>query len=59
MRLLLLSEPLRIWRDHVLKTFGPALLLPSGLATTAAPPQALQIVGFLAVDQDFFALHSF
>jgi hypothetical protein len=37
MRSLLLSVPLHIWRDHVLKTFGLALLLASGLAITAAP----------------------
>src|ERR1700687_3128469 len=43
-RSLLLSVPLHIWRDHVLKTFGPALLLASGLAMTAAPVRALQIV---------------
>src|SRR5258708_740606 len=44
MRSLLLSTPLHIWRDHVLKTFGLALLLASGLAITAAPVYALQIV---------------
>src|SRR5260370_22152010 len=40
-----LSVPLHIWRDHMLKTFGPALLLAFGLAITAAPAHALQIVG--------------
>jgi len=40
----LLSVPLHIWSDHVLKTFGPALLLATGLAITAAPVCALQIV---------------
>src|ERR1700736_108168 len=40
----LLFVPLHIWRDHVLKTFGLALLLASGLAITAAPAYALQIV---------------
>ena len=35
---------LHIWRDLVLKTFGPALLLAFGLAITAAPAHALQIV---------------
>jgi hypothetical protein len=43
-RSLLLSVPLHIRRDHVLKIFGPALLLASGLAITAAPVRALQIV---------------
>jgi hypothetical protein len=33
-----------IWRNLVLKTFGLALLLVSGLAITAAPVRALQIV---------------
>jgi hypothetical protein len=41
---LLPSEPPRNWRDHVVKTFGLALLLASGLAITAAPARALQIV---------------
>jgi len=36
--------PLHIWRDLVLKTFGPALLLAFGLAITATPVWALQIV---------------
>ena len=40
----LLSVPLHIWRDHVLKTFGAALLLASGLAITAGPALALQTV---------------
>jgi hypothetical protein len=30
-----------IWRDHVLKIFGAALLLTSGLAITAGPALAL------------------
>ena len=33
-----------IWRDHVLKTLGLALLLASGLAIAGAPVRALQIV---------------
>jgi hypothetical protein len=37
-----LSVPLHIWRNHVLKTFGAALLLTSGLAITAGPACALQ-----------------
>lgn len=41
---LLLFVPLHIWRNHVLKTFGAALLLASGLAITAAPAFALQTV---------------
>src|SRR5882762_5533452 len=41
---LLLSVPLHIWRDHVLKTFGAALLLASGLAITAGPALALQTI---------------
>ena len=41
---LLLFVPLHIWRDHVLKTFGAALLLASGLAIAGAPVRALQIV---------------
>jgi len=41
---LLLCVPLQIWRDHVLKTFGPALLLATGLAITAVPARALQLV---------------
>jgi hypothetical protein len=36
--------PLHIWRDHVLKTFGAALLVASGLAITAGPALALQTV---------------
>jgi hypothetical protein len=36
--------PLHIWRDHVLKTFGAALLLASGLAITAGPSLALQTI---------------
>jgi hypothetical protein len=35
---------LRIWRNHVLKTFGAALLLASGLAVAAGPALALQTV---------------
>jgi hypothetical protein len=35
---------LRIWRNHVLKTFGSALLLASGLAIAAGPALALQTV---------------
>jgi hypothetical protein len=35
---------LRIWRNHVLKTFGAALLLASGLAVGAGPALALQTV---------------
>jgi type 1 fimbria pilin len=36
---------LHIWRDHVLKTFGAALLLASsGLAITVGPALALQAV---------------
>jgi hypothetical protein len=40
----LLTVPLHIWRDHVLKTFGTALLLASELAITTAPAFALQTV---------------
>ena len=40
----LLFVPLQNWRDHVLKTFGLALLLASGLAIAGAPVRALQIV---------------
>lgn len=36
--------PLHIWRNHVLKPFGAALLLASGLAIAAAPALALQTV---------------
>jgi hypothetical protein len=32
------------WRDHVLKTFGAALLLASGLVITAGPALALEVV---------------
>jgi hypothetical protein len=32
------------WRDHVLKTFGAALLVASGLAITAGQALALQTV---------------
>ena len=35
---------MHIWRDHVLKTFGAALLVASGLAITAGPALALQTV---------------
>jgi hypothetical protein len=41
---LLFSVPLHIWRIYVLKTFGAALLLASGLAINAAPALALQAV---------------
>src|SRR6266566_8837120 len=44
MRSPLLFVPSHIWRDHVLKTFGLALLLASGLAIAGAPVRALQIV---------------
>jgi hypothetical protein len=40
----LLSVPLHIWRDQVLKTFGAVLLLATGLAITAGPALALQTV---------------
>src|SRR6201998_807727 len=40
----LVPVPLHIWRIHVLKTFGIALLLASGLAINAAPALALQTV---------------
>jgi hypothetical protein len=43
MRSPLLFLPLHIWRNHVLKTFGLALLLASGLAIAGAPARALQI----------------
>jgi hypothetical protein len=33
-----------IWRDHMLKAFGAALLLVSALAMTADPARALQVV---------------
>jgi hypothetical protein len=36
--------PLHIWRTHVLKTLGAALVLASGLAVTAAPAFAMQTV---------------
>lgn len=41
---LMLLVPLHIWRDHVLKTFGAALVLTTGLATAAPPAFALQAV---------------
>jgi hypothetical protein len=44
---LVLSVPLHvghILRDHMQKTFGAALLLACGLAITASPARALQIV---------------
>jgi hypothetical protein len=44
---LVLSVPLRVGhtlRDHMQKTFGAALLLACGLAITASPARALQIV---------------
>jgi len=34
----------KVWRDHVLKALGAALLVSSGLAITAAPALALQAV---------------
>jgi hypothetical protein len=40
----LLSVPLHIWRTLVRMTFAAALLLASGMAITAAPALALQIV---------------
>jgi hypothetical protein len=40
----LLFVPLHIWRDHVLKTFGIALLLAFGLSIAGAPVRALQVV---------------
>jgi hypothetical protein len=40
----LVPVPLHIWRIYVLKTFGAALLLASGLAINAAPALALQTV---------------
>ena len=39
-----LPVPLHIWRNHVLKAFGSALFLASGLAIIAAPALALQTV---------------
>jgi hypothetical protein len=33
-----------IWREHMLKTFAPVLLLASGLVINAAPARALQIL---------------
>jgi hypothetical protein len=39
-----LPVPLHIWRNRVLKTFGSALFLASGLAIAAAPALALQTV---------------
>jgi hypothetical protein len=35
-----------IWRDHVLKTLGLALLLASGLAIAGAPVRALRSSGY-------------
>jgi hypothetical protein len=40
----MLSMLSHLWRNHVLKTFGAVLLLASGLAITAGPSLALQIV---------------
>jgi hypothetical protein len=40
----LLFVPLHTWRNHVLKTFGSALFLASGLALIATPALALQTV---------------
>jgi hypothetical protein len=40
----LLCIALLMWRVHVLKAFGTALLLSSGLAMTAAPALAMQTV---------------
>jgi hypothetical protein len=42
--MLLISAPLRIWRDRVLKTLGTALLLAAGLAITSDPAFAIQTV---------------
>src|ERR1700677_321820 len=42
--MLLLSAPLRIWRDRVLKTLGTALLLAAGLAITSDPAFAIQSI---------------
>jgi hypothetical protein len=39
-----LPVQLHIWRNHVLKAFGSALFLASGLALIAAPAVALQTV---------------
>jgi hypothetical protein len=44
MRSPLLRVPLHSQRDHVVRAFGAALLLAFGLAITAAPARALQIV---------------
>jgi hypothetical protein len=44
LRVPLRGVPLHIWRNHVLKTLGAALLLASGLAIAATPAHALQIV---------------
>src|SRR5260221_10183267 len=44
LRSFLLSMLLDIWRYYMLKAFGSALLLTSGLAITAAPAFALQTV---------------
>jgi hypothetical protein len=35
---------MHIWRDHVLKTFGAALLMAFGLAITAAPAFPMQTI---------------
>jgi hypothetical protein len=43
-RALLLFVAMYIWRTEVLKTLGTALLLASGLAISAAPAHAMQIV---------------
>jgi len=40
----LLSAPLRIWRDRVLKTLGTALLFAAGLAITSDPAFAIQTI---------------
>jgi hypothetical protein len=37
-------QPVHVWRGDMSKTFGAALLLASGLAITAAPARALEIV---------------
>src|SRR5580658_8883424 len=42
--MLLLSAPLRIWRDRVLKTLETALLLAAGLAITSDPAFAIQTI---------------
>jgi hypothetical protein len=43
-RKLLLSTPFAQWREEMRKAFGAALLLASGLAITAAPARALEMV---------------